>query len=425
MNEFAIIEKTADGIGEKELADAIGHSIADCKTSLRSVLLIVPDITRFHSNAGRIANIYYHLLKDTCRVDLLVALGTNAPLTEEECASMYGDVPYDRFIMHTWRSGIKKLGVVSGEFVAEVSEGLVDTPIDVEVNEILWNGYDQILSIGQVVPHEVIGMASYSKNIFVRCGGSSMIDASHMLGSFYGLERIMGRELSPVRKVFDYAEQKYLQDLPLCYVLTVTTAPDGIIHTHGLYIGRERTWFQQAVAHSQKINITLLDAPLTKVVAYLDEREFRTTWLANKGIYRTRMAIADGGQLILLAPGVTRFGEDEALDRLIRKYGYFGRENIIQACKDNRDLQENLSAVAHIIHGSCDGRFSVTYCTKHLTRSEVEGVGFGYRPYSEAVAEYDPSMLKDGFNRLANGEEIYYISNPALGLWAVKSKLEI
>jgi hypothetical protein len=232
----------------------------------------------------------------------------------------------------------------------------------------------------------------------------------------------MGKDHSPVRKVFDYAEREFLSALPISYVLTVTTASGGIIHTHGLYIGKARTWFEQAVAHAQKTNLTFVETPLSKVVVYLDGDEFKSTWLGNKSIYRTRMAIADGGQLIVLAPGVDKFGEDATIDHLIRKYGYIGREKIIRACQDNADLRDNLSAAAHLIHGSSDGRFSITYCTRHLSKEEVEGVAFAYLPYDEAVSKYNPAKLKDGFNTLADGEEIYYISNPALGLWADRAK---
>jgi nickel-dependent lactate racemase len=420
-----ILKETSNtGISDAALAAAIKESAADCR-GVRKLLLIVPDFTRYHSNGGRIANIYYHLFKDNCnncQVDLLVALGTHATMTPEECGAMYGDIPYERFIMHNWRTGIKKLGVVPGEFVADVSEGLVNTPVDVEVNEKLWDGYDLVLSIGQVVPHEVVGMANHSKNIFVGCGGSSMINSSHILGAFYGMERMMGRDHSPVRKVFDYAAERYLKDLPLCYVLTVTTAPGGKIHTHGLYIGKGRACFEGAVSHAQAANLTFVDSPLKKVVVFLDGGEFKSTWLGNKSVYRTRMAIADGGELIVLAPGVDKFGEDAVIDGLIRKYGYAGREAVIRRCAEIGDLRDNLSAAAHLIHGSSDGRFSITYCTRLLTRAEIEGVHFNYRPYDEAAAWYDPARLTQGFNTLSSGEEIYYIPNPALGLWADRNR---
>ena len=134
------------------------------------------------------------------------------------------------------------------------------------------------------------------------------------------------------------------------------------------------------------------------------------------------MAIEDGGQLIVLAPGVRQFGEDQENDRLIRKYGYAGRLKVLELFKENQDLQENQSVAAHLIHGSSDDRFSITYAPGHLTREEVEEVNYNYMPLKEALVKYDPKKLKDGYNILEDGEEIFYISNPALGLWADRSK---
>ena len=409
-------------ISDEQLLGALRDSLSDCRDRLRKVLLLVPDYTRYHSNGGKIANMVYHLLEDTCQVDLLEAVGTHFAMTEEQLDDMYGDIPHERFLVHNWRTGVVRIGQVPAEYVSEVSEGTFNEPIDVEVSKYLYGGYDLILSIGQVVPHEVVGMANHSKNIFVGCGGSSMISSSHILGAFYGMERMMGRDFSPVRKVFDYAAEHFLSDLPIHYALTVTTAPGGNIRMHGLFIGKERSYFEKAVALAQQTNMTFVDAPLKKVVVYLNPEEFKSTWLGNKSVYRTRMAIADGGELVVLAPGAEVFGEDPENDVLIRKYGYCGREKVIELCRTQKDLQENLSAAAHLIHGSSDGRFSITYCTRLLSKEEVEGVHFHYIPYDEIVKKYDPAVLKDGFNTLPDGEEIFYISNPALGLWADKNK---
>jgi nickel-dependent lactate racemase len=249
-----------------------------------------------------------------------------------------------------------------------------------------------------------------------------MINSSHMLGAFYGMERIMGKDHSPVRKVLDYAETHFIADLPLLYVLTVTTQQEGEVAVHGLFIGRERVVFEEAVKLSQQKNLIFMDEPLRKVVVFLDEREFKSTWLGNKSIYRTRMAIADGGELIVLAPGVRKFGEDDGNDVLIRKYGYIGRKNVLAACDRNKDLRDNLSVAAHLIHGSSDDRFSITYAVEKLSREEIEGAGFKYMDLKQAYEKYNPTRLKEGFNTLADGEEIFYISNPALGLWADRSR---
>ena len=423
MKSLIRIASTEAGLTDDELRAAVRESLADTKQKLHKVLLLPPDYTRFHSYAGRLTAMYYEELKDTCEIDILPALGTHVPVTKDEWVAMCGpDVPFERCIVHNWRTDVVKVGEVPGEYVASISEGLVTTPIDVEVNKRLLDpSYDLILSLGQVVPHEVVGMANRNKNIFVGCGGSSMINNSHMLGAFYGLERIMGKDHTPVRDVFDYAEEHFLLDIPLSYVLTVTTAPGGHVHVHGLFIGRGRANFEAAVKLAQEKNLIFVDKPFKKVVVMLDEKEFKSTWLGNKAVYRTRMAIEDGGELIVLAPGVDKFGEDPANDALIRKYGYVGRLKVLELVEQNEDLRANLSVAAHLIHGSSDGRFSITYCTKKLTEAEVRGAAFNYIPYYEIVKKYDPAKLKDGYNTV-DGEEIYYISNPALGLWADRKK---
>ena len=409
-------------IRDDELRAALAASLKG--RNLKKVLILPPDYTRMYSDAGKITAIYYEMLKDTCEIDIMPALGTHVPMTKAEWTAFFGEgVPFEKMFVHSWRKDVVKLGEVPASFVSEVSEGLVNEKIDVEVNKRLLDpSYDLILSIGQVVPHEVVGMANYSKNIFVGCGGSNMISSSHMLGAFYGLERMMGRDHTPVRKVFDYAEEHFLKDLPLLYVLTVTTNRSDETILHGLFLGEhERGAFERAVALAQKMNMTHLEKPLGKVVVHLDPREFKSTWLGNKAIYRTRMAIADGGELIVLAPGIDKFGEDGENDKLIRKYGYCGREKVLELVKTKKDLQENLSVAAHLIHGSSDGRFHITYCTKLLSKEEVEGACFGYLPYDEAAKRFDPKKLTDGFHSI-DGEEVFYISNPALGLWTVDKK---
>ncbi len=417
-----MIYRSDAGLSDSEIFKAIKESVEG--KDLKKVLILPPDFTRMYSGAGKITAMYYEILKDKCEVDILPALGTHEAMTKAECTAFFGEgVPFEKILVHNWRTDVVKLGEVPAEFVSEVSEGLVNNSIDVEVNRLLMDeSYDLIISVGQVVPHEVVGMANYSKNIFVGCGGSSMINSSHMLGAFYGMERIMGKDFSPVRKVFDYAQENFLANRPIMFVLTVNTSEGDDVFMHGLYIGSERKYFEEAVKDSRKYNLTFLDKPIKKAVVYLDPREFKSTWLGNKAVYRTRMAIEDGGDLIILAPAVKKFGEDDENDRLIRKYGYVGRENILKLVAENEDLKENLSVAAHLIHGSSDGRFNITYCTKELSKEEVLGAGFNYMPYDEAVAKYPAQKLSDGYNTLPDGEEIFYISNPALGLWDVEGK---
>ena len=419
MDDIYCIANTDAGLSLEEIRVALLQSLAGRR--LRKVLILPPDFTRFHSNAGFITNVYYHALVDAgVQVDVLPALGTHVPVTESQWVKMFGDIPYEKMLVHNWRTDVVKLGEVPADYVSEITEGLWTDPVSVEVNRrVMDPSYDLIISPGQVVPHEVVGMANRNKNLFVGLGGSGMINASHILGALYGMERIMGRDHSPVRQVFDWAEAHFLAKLPLTYLLTVTTEEHGRTRLHGLFIGRERSYFEQAVALSQQCNVTTLPRPVGKMVVYLDPEEFHSTWLGNKAVYRTRMAIQDGGELVILAPGVQKFGEDEAVDRLIRKYGYRGREAVLAAARENGDLRANLSAAAHLIHGSSEGRFAITYCPVSLTEAEVRQAGYGYCPYAHAVRRYDPASLRSGWNTLPDGEEIYYIPNPALGLWRV------
>lgn len=423
MKKLSFYAETTKGISRTKLAYAVKESISDCRDILKKVLIIPPDFTRFHSEGGRITNIYYHLLKNSCQVDILPAVGTHSAVSREQAVKMFGDIPYEKLMYHDWRNDVVKLGEVPSFYVKEVSEGIMDQTIPVEVNRRLIEGnYDLIISIGQVIPHEVVGMANYSKNIFVGCGGSGMINASHCLGAFYGMERIIGRDHSPVRKIFDYAQEHFLDGLSLEYVLTVTTASGDDAILHGLFFSGGRKAFEDAMSLSLKKNINIVEKPLKKVVAWLDPFEFVSTWVGNKAIHRSRLAVADGGELIILAPGIREFGEDQEVDYLIRKYGYCGREKIIELTKSMDDLKANLSAAAHLIHGSTDGRFRVTYAVKNILQKEIESICFRYADFDEMIKRYDPTKLVQGKNILSDGEEIYFISNPAMGLWADKGK---
>jgi nickel-dependent lactate racemase len=337
---------------------------------------------------------------------------------------MFGAMPIELFRVHNWRTDVETLGEVPAEFIHEQSEGKLNYTWPAQVNRLITQGgFDLILSIGQVVPHEVIGMANYNKNILVGTGGRESINRSHYLGAVYGMERIMGRAENPVRKVLNYASDRFLRHLPIVYVLTVIgRAADDRLAVRGLFIGDDAECFHRAAELSLKVNFEILDAPIQKAVVYLDPHEFHSTWLGNKAVYRTRMALADGAELIILAPGVRGFGEDSAIDALIRKYGYRGTPATLEAVNANADLASDLSAAAHLIHGSSEGRFTIRWCPGQLSKEEVESVGFEFGDLKSLLPRYSPSELRHGYNRV-DGEEVFFILNPGLGLWACGGKL--
>ena len=391
----------------------------------KKVLAVPPDCTRFHSRAGEITTLAYAYYRENLK-DVLPALGTHSPMTEKEISDMFKGVPKELFRVHDWRNDVVTAGIVPAEFVSEITGGRLNYPWPAQLNKLVMNGgHDLILSIGQVVPHEVVGMANYNKNLFIGTGGPEGINKSHFVGAVYGMERMMGKADTPVRKLLNYASGYFITHLPVVYVQTVIGRDEsGKLVIRGLFIGDDEEVFRLASELSLKVNFTVLDEPLKKVVVYLDPAEFKSTWLGNKSIYRTRMAMADEGELIILAPGLKEFGEDDEIDRLIRKYGYRGTPATLKAVDENPELTNNLSAAAHLIHGSSEGRFSITYCPGNLTREEIESVNFKYSDLSTMLKRYDPVKLHEGINILPEGDEIYYISNPALGLWAAKDKLK-
>jgi nickel-dependent lactate racemase len=391
----------------------------------KKVLVIPPDFTRYHSYAGLITKFIYNYYGHPV-TDILPALGTHSPMTNSQLDIMYNGIPKELFRVHNWRTDITTLGEVPKEFIYEVSEGKVNYPWPAQVNKLLIEGnFDLILSVGQVVPHEVVGMANYNKNIFIGTGGKDGINKSHFLGAVYGMERMMGRADTPVRKVLNYASEIYARDLPIIYFLTVigkdSNGENGVC---GLYLGDDFDTFKEASSLSLKMNFQLLEKPLKKIVVYLDPNEYKSTWLGNKSIYRTRMAIDDDGELIVLAPGLKEFGEDKMIDSLIRKYGYVTTPEILEFVKESSELRNNLSAAAHLIHGSSEGRFNITYCPGKISKEEIESVNFKYADLSRMMKIYDPHNLKEGLNVISDKEEIFFISNPALGLWAYKGKFD-
>jgi nickel-dependent lactate racemase len=422
---------------EELFTDALSKAMADIKESGK-VIILPPDITRFHSRAGFFTEKASSRLGDRLGA-VLPALGTHMAMNDAELSRMFGSTPKDKFLVHDWRNDVTELGRIEADWVEKASSGAVKYDWPVQVNKILRKGakddgnFSLAVSIGQVVPHEVAGMANHGKNIFVGTGGKEAIDKSHFLGAAYGMERIMGKVKTPVRALFDEGLRRFNKSLPpILWVLTVVSARTdieiargkerGSLAVRGLFIGFGNDCFKKAAALSRKVNVNLMNEPVNKAVVYLDPEEYRTTWLGNKAVYRTRMVIADGGELLILAPALERFGEDSGIDALIRKHGYRPGKEIIAKASADSELGGNLSAAAHLIHGSSENRFTIRYCPgSKVTRQEIESVGFQWGDLKEEQSKYDINKLSSGWNTV-NGERIFFVPNPALGLWAEKTK---
>ena len=421
--------KKVDTISREEMLELV-HKAADearrriC-ASPKKVLLLPPDITRAHSGSGWIVEEFYKVFSKEAEVYVIPTLGQHLPHTPEQNKWMFGSIPEERILKHDWRNGVKTIGEVPADFVKEVSHGKADWPIPVCVNRTLFEGgWDLIVNVGHVVPHEVLGFANHNKNYFIGLGGKPMICASHMMAACCGIENNLGRLITPLRACYNRAQEQYLSHLPDFFFEVVMAYDDqGELQHIGAFVGDDLDTYLNAAKLSRERNITIVP-PLKKVVAVMQGNEFYSTWVANKAIYRTRMAMADGGELLIIAPGLKRFGEQEEVDKLIRAYGYSGTENVMKLWRTEPVLQDLTHGTAHLIHGSSEGRFKITYAPGHLSKEEVESVCFGYADLAETLKRYDPAKMKTGFNTMPDGEEVYYISTPSAGLWSTKEKIE-
>jgi nickel-dependent lactate racemase len=422
MSLYCSVGSPETDISPEQLKELLHETLAKLGTR-GSVLAVPPDQSREHSQAGLLTRFAYEYYGDKLTA-VLPAIGTHTPMRDEQLTHMFAGVPLELFRVHNWRTDIETLGEVPAAFIREQSEGKLDYAWPAQVNKLVSRGgFDLILSIGQVVPHEVIGMANYTKNILIGTGGREGINRSHYLGAVYGMERIMGRADNPVRRVLNYAAQQFLRPFPIVYVQTVVgRRASGGLAVRGLFIGDDAECFLKAAELSLKVNFEVVSEQMQKAIVCLDPNEFHSTWIGNKAVYRTRMALADGAELIILAPGVREFGEDKGIDQLIRKYGYRGTPYTLKAVQENAELAQDLSAAAHLIHGSSEGRFKITWCPGHLTREEIEGVGYAYGDLESMLQRYNPRALTHGPNKI-NGENVFFIANPGLGLWAHPSRL--
>ena len=416
-------EKT-EKVTEKRLAELVDRAAEEslqriCR-SPKKVLLLPPDITRAHSGAGKITNRLYHFFSPAADVYVIPTLGQHIPHTPEQNRWMLGDIPEEKILKHYWRNDGKRLGCIGKEYVEAITGGKADWEIPVSINRLLFDErWDIILNIGHVVPHEVLGFANHNKNYFIGLGSKETICASHMAAACYGIENNLGNIVTPLRHCYNKAEAEYLGGLADAYIqITMKYDARGELVHSGFYCGDDLDTYLLAAQQSMSENITVTP-PLKKVVAVMQGDEFFSTWVANKAIYRTRKAMANGGELIILAPGLKRFGEQDEVDAIIRKYGYAGTPKVMELWRTNADLQDLTHATAHLIHGSSEGRFKITYAPWHLSKKEIESVNFSYMNYNEAMERYNPEKLQNGFNILPGGEEIYFISTPSAGLWTV------
>lgn len=392
---------------------------------LKRVLLLPPDLTRAHSGAGKVTEWIYQALPEGCDAHVIPTLGQHIPHTPEENRWMFGSIPEERIHPHDWRNGVTRIGTIPADLVREGTGGRADWEIPVDLNSMLMDEpWDLIINIGHVVPHEVLGFANHNKNYFIGLGGKETICASHIAAACYGIENNLGRLVTPLRACYNWAEEQMLSRLPDVYFqIVMRRDEENRLATCGIYAGDDLETYLMAARASRSQNITVFDKPVKKIVAVMQADEFRATWVANKAVYRTRMAMADEGELLVIAPGVQRFGEQPEVEEIIRRYGYGGTEHTMQHYRTDAILQDFAHGTAHLIHGSSEGRFTIRYAPGHLSQEDIESVGYAWMDVNQALERYNPEKMQEGWNTMPDGEEVFFISTPSAGLWAAKERL--
>ena len=388
--------------------------------NLSRILLLPPDFTRYHSYAGEITCMLYDKLKSSSQIVILPTTGTHANMTNKELQAMYPSIPLALFRKHDWQNDTLIMGTIPAELTYELTGGLVKWPVNCEINRILVDGkWDQIISIGQLVPHELIGIANHNKNILVGAGGKDIIGKTHMIGALYGAEKMIGHITSPVRNILNYMSQNFIQKLPITYLMTVR-GPDnnGYIVNRGIFAGDDQECYLEGARLCQQVNIKMLDKDYKKVIAFLDPEEFKSVWVGNKALLRTMMCIADGGELIIICPGIRAFAENSFADSFIRKYGYRSKQELLDIVEKSGEMEDYMLPLSQMILSDTGKRFKVTYAAKDISREELESVYCNWISYEDVIKKYDPESLQEGENILPDGEEIFYVHKPAQGLWS-------
>ncbi|QDS97199.1 lactate racemase domain-containing protein [Adhaeretor mobilis] len=419
-------------LSDSEVFKKVDTLLSDL-SPMRRVLLLAPDATRSSSFAGEIASYIYHKLIDRTDVHLTPTVGTHEPDEKDwrSIREMYRDIPESAYKLHEHDevAGLYDLGVLPDDEILRISGGEFAAPVPVQVNRNLVEGnYDQVFSIGQVVPHEVMGFANYDKNVFIGAGGKNFIDTSHWISALCGIDNVLGKIDSAPRQLLDAASALAKRDprFPsVHYLLTVRgQSSAGDIGTHDFFCGTSKETFYRAAKLSLRENCHASNQPYQQVIVRLNEKKYRSFWLSNKAIYRTRRAIATGGTIHVIAPGLDRLGENEIQSKLIGKYGYCGTQGVKQILQIDPEMQANVGVAAHLIHGSTENRFHVRYYTHHSSellsacRFADGQLGYSLEDIETAHERFSELTVGESFNA---DQRRLVIDDPGLGLWITKA----
>ena len=373
-------------LGEDEVRALTAQALGQVALDGKRVLVIIPDSTRT-APLPLFFRLFHELLGGrVAALDYLVALGTHQPMSEaalnrllgltaEERATTYGRV---HVFNHHWEEPdtFVTLGTIPAAEMEVLSEGKLAQEVPVRLNRLVLD-YDQLIVLGPVFPHEVVGFSGGNKYFFPGIGGPEVINVTHWLGALITSYKMIGSGYSPVRAVIDRAAS-FIEVPKLCFALVVTY--EGLA---GLFVGSPEEAWQAAADLSSQVHVIYVDRPYRRVLSVMP-RMYDDLWTAAKGMYKMEPAIADGGEVVIYAPHINEISYTHG--KIIDRIGYHVRDYFVKQWDRFKD--EPWGVLAHSTHlrgiGTYDAetgierpRIQVTLATG-IPRERCQRVNLGY-----------------------------------------------
>ena len=375
------------------------------------VVAIVPDKTRDDTTHILLPMAIDELTdKRLGSFEVLIAQGTHAPMTDSEKYAKTGREAWATWTReseihdHRWNnpSELIELGELGSETVSELTGGTYSEGVKVSVNRrISPANCDVVLIFGAVLPHEVAGFAGGAKYLFPGVSGRELTNVTHWIGALSGIESVIGRVDTPVRRMIEAAADMVPARI-ISFSSVVSRVNDGTMKTRALFAGDLRKTFRAAAEVSRDAHIRRTGRKYKRVVALLD-RHFDELWTGGKASYKLGGIIEDGGELIIYAPHLTQFSRTHG--KKIERFGYAPIERIKELAASEPELAEDLCVAAHLAHvayagaraddGSVGGRFRITLASQ-ISRERCERANLGYTEPAELDIdrlEQDPDTL--------------------------------
>ena len=424
---FSAVAPEGGSVSLDQIAEVVSDLCPAAEYVGQRVLLIVPDGTRTAPIGLIFKMLFDQISGATRRLDVMIALGTHQPMKEaaicgrldislEDRRSLYRDV---EFINHEWDNpaALRQIGTIAKDEISCLTDGRFAMDVPVEINKRLFD-YDEIIIIGPVFPHEVVGFSGGNKYLFPGVGGPQILNFFHWLGAVVTNPLIIGNKWTPVRKVVDKAGA--LVDLPKkCFCLVVR--PDKSLA--GLFGGSPESAWDDASELSRRTHIVLKDRPYHTVLSCVPPM-YEDLWTGGKGMYKLEPVVADGGELIIFAPHITEVSVTHG--RTLREIGYHCRDYFLKQWDEFKGFPWGV--VAHSTHVRGIGTYEngIEKCRVQLTiasqipEATCRQINLGYRDPATIDVESFANREPEGVLLVRKaGELLHQLRNPPA--WAARS----